>query len=505
MCVYFMILTPAVKHVDQGSMMNFRSWNKRGWCRAERAARFLSTVNTSMILIESPTRLEFSIPLETLWCPVGLGDFTVDADKKKVGHLMRLLLTNKLEALLAAGKFHDYRILLNLQSNLLKNLPIQPVTDTLPSLQKDSTNNNNMQPSSVPSISESVGTRRRTAGIDQRSASTPSVWASRKSGLDALMLSSLSLHNNNDNNNTNNNSDLVLREDEQSATVQQFLYQNGFTSIHERDEVGWTPTCFAALNGDHDLIRDLLASRANVNDCLSMTHPLLVLFNKGMFVLSLCAMFSNNAALKLLIAEKADVDASDCKGRVPLVSAGTGGNPEGIKILIASGSNPYHKNILGNGPMVHACVQGCHESVAAFLEAGVPVSGDHGTPLLHYAVAVPGADPILVKRLLEARADIDEPFEVRSLIFSMAFSIASCRYRLGSRDKFNSIGYHGISSTPLIFSVAAGSFALAQYLVDAGARLDCRNSRGKTAWDLAKELDAPSSLIMELEISNVEP
>eukprot|EP00442_Polarella_glacialis_P040108 CAMPEP_0115130730 /NCGR_PEP_ID=MMETSP0227-20121206/52655_1 /TAXON_ID=89957 /ORGANISM="Polarella glacialis, Strain CCMP 1383" /LENGTH=54 /DNA_ID=CAMNT_0002536035 /DNA_START=1 /DNA_END=162 /DNA_ORIENTATION=- len=54
-------------------------------------------------------------------------------------------------------------------------------------------------------------------------------------------------------------------------------------------------------------------------------------------------MFSNNAALKLLIAEKADVDASDFMGLVPLASAGLGGNPEGIKILIASGSNPYHK------------------------------------------------------------------------------------------------------------------------------------------------------------------
>jgi len=51
-------------------------------------------------------------------------------------------------------------------------------------------------------------------------------------------------------------------------------------------------------------------------------------------------------------------------------------------------------------------------------------------------------------------------------------------------------------------SVATGSFAVAQCLVDAGARLDCRNSRGKTAWDLAKELAAPSSLIEELEDVN---
>ncbi|CAE8720241.1 unnamed protein product [Polarella glacialis] len=205
-------------------------------------------------------------------------------------------------------------------------------------------------------------------------------------------------------------------------------------------------------------------------------------------------MFSNNAALKLLIAEKADVDASDCMGRVPLLSAGSGGNPEGIKIRIASGSNPYHKVFSSCAPMVHACLHGCHESVAAFLEAGMPVSGDHGVPLLHMSM-LQGGDPILVQRLLEARADIDEPVEVRSLIFSIAFSMASFKYWLGSRDKFCTVGYNGINSTPLIMSVATGSFAVAQCLVDAGARLDCRNSRGKTAWDLAKELAAPSSLI----------
>ncbi|CAE8598104.1 unnamed protein product [Polarella glacialis] len=139
-----------------------------------------------MIIVESPIRLELAMAFETLWCPAGLGDFTDDADKKQVAYFMKLLLRNKLQASLAMGKFHEYRLLLNMQGNLLKNLPISYgltnslVTKVLPSLPKKNNNNSS---------------------------------------------------NNNNTNNTNkttnnNNNDAVPPEDEQSATVQEFLHQN---------------------------------------------------------------------------------------------------------------------------------------------------------------------------------------------------------------------------------------------------------------------------------------
>ncbi|CAE8595481.1 unnamed protein product [Polarella glacialis] len=457
MCEHFVILTPALKHADSGSTVSYHSWKKRGWCRAERAARFLSTRNTSMIIVESPIRLELAMAFETLWCPAGLGDFTDDADKKQVAYFMKLLLRNKLQASLAMGKFHEYRLLLNMQGNLLKNLPISYgltnslVTKVLPSLPKKNNNNSS---------------------------------------------------NNNNTNNTNkttnnNNNDAVPPEDEQSATVQEFLHQNGFTSIDERDEGGWTPICFAALNGDHDLIKGLLKLRADVNDCLSKTDPLLH-FDRGMSVLTLCAMFSNNTAMKLVIAEKADLDASDCIGARALTMAGVGSNSEGIKILMNSGCNPALKDLFGLSPLIPACVWGAFESVSAFIEAGVLISENHGMPLLHVSMLSKG-DPMLVQRLLEARADINEPLELSwHHPMSLAFSFDSLNHSFGSIDNLNTAGYNAFSATPLIMSVATGSLEAAQVLIDAGARLDCRNSRGKTAWDLAKELAVPPLLVEEL-------
>ncbi|CAE8592845.1 unnamed protein product [Polarella glacialis] len=376
MCYHFVILTPTLKHVDQGSTMSYHSWKKRGWCRAERAARFLSAGNTSMIIVESPIRLELAMAFESLWCPAGSGDFTHDADKKRVGHLLKLLLTNKLQASLARGKFHEYRVLLNLQRNLLKNLPIGSITEVVPSLTTNNTDNDAGPP-----------------------------------------------------------------EDGQFATVQQFLHQNGFTSIDERDEGGWTPLCFAALNGDHVLIKGLLKLKADVNDCLPKTDPLLH-FHRGMSVLILCAMFSNNTAMKLLIAEKAGLDASDCIGGSALSMAGIGGNCEGIRILMDSRCNPGLKYFAGFSAVVPACSWGCHESVAAFIEAGFPVSGNHGIPILHASIMNKG-DPILVQRLLEARADIDEPLELNlSWGLSLVFSIESLQHSLGSINTVNTVSYN---------------------------------------------------------------
>ncbi|CAE8692616.1 unnamed protein product [Polarella glacialis] len=400
MCHHFVILTPALKHIDQGSIMSYNSWKKRGWCRAERAARFLSTHNTSMIIVESPIRLELAIAFESLWCPVGSGDFTQDAGKRQVGHLLKLLLTNKLQASLAMSKFHEYRVLLNLQRNLLQNLPIGCITEVVPSLLADKTDN-----------------------------------------------------------------DAVPPGDEQSAIVQEFMHQNGFTSIDDRDEGGWTPLCFAALNGDHVLIQGLLKLRADVNDCLSKSDQILH-FNRDMSVLTLCAMFSNNTAMKLLIAEKADLDASDCIGVRALSAAGHGLNCEGIKILMESRCNPELKDLLGLSPVVPACVWGSHESVAAFIEAGVPVSG-HGMPLLHASMMNKG-DPILVQRLLEARADIDEPLEFPLFQpMSLAFSVDSLQHSLGSISNLNTVSYNAFNATPLIMSVATGSLEAAQVLIDA--------------------------------------
>ncbi|CAE7232324.1 ANKRD17 [Symbiodinium sp. KB8] len=55
----------------------------------------------------------------------------------------------------------------------------------------------------------------------------------------------------------------------QTFVLARFLHQNGFQSPLERDARGWSPLCFAAMNGDVMLVEALLDSKADVNDAIT--------------------------------------------------------------------------------------------------------------------------------------------------------------------------------------------------------------------------------------------
>ena len=106
-----------------------------------------------------------------------------------------------------------------------------------------------------------------------------------------------------------------------------FLRENGFRGPWFR-EFGWTPVCFAALRGGGDRTLEILLKRqADVNEHITRSDPENHI-HKGMSLLHLCAQFGNNEALKLLIDQRANVDAQDDEaGTTPLHRAGIGDNP----------------------------------------------------------------------------------------------------------------------------------------------------------------------------------
>lgn len=53
------------------------------------------------------------------------------------------------------------------------------------------------------------------------------------------------------------------------------------------------------------------------------------------------------------------------------------------------------------------------------------------------------------------------------------------------------LAYHNQGATALMFAILTGKFEAARVLVEAGARLDLKNDRGKTAVDLLDEMHAP--------------
>ena len=68
---------------------------------------------------------------------------------------------------------------------------------------------------------------------------------------------------------------------------------------------------------------------------------------------------------------------------------------------------------------------------------------------------------------------------------------------------FSTLGFHHRGATPLMFSILCGAVDASRALLKAGARRDLRNSRGKTAYDLASEFGAPPSLTAALDLKSL--
>ena len=86
--------------------------------------------------------------------------------------------------------------------------------------------------------------------------------------------------------------------------------RNGLVSVHDRDPAGWSCMCYAAINGNPKLITRLLEHSGDPND-RTLKGKDEAYLAKWMPLLSLCAYFSNNDAIKILLEAKANPNQRD--------------------------------------------------------------------------------------------------------------------------------------------------------------------------------------------------
>ena len=131
-CHFFFALCPVLDCPFEGKVLSAAGWSRRGWCRAERAARELSP-SSSWILIQSDTCMEVvgtagSFPSGS----VGEGDFEIAEDRQKLAPVMKQMLVQKLNHCLRVGDLPGFRRHFNLQAVHLRGLDIEPVSGLLP-------------------------------------------------------------------------------------------------------------------------------------------------------------------------------------------------------------------------------------------------------------------------------------------------------------------------------------------------------------------------------------
>ncbi|CAE7438539.1 Ankrd17, partial [Symbiodinium necroappetens] len=282
----------------------------------------------------------------------------------------------------------------------------------------------------------------------------------------------------------------------QTFVLARFLHQNGFQSPLERDARGWSPLCFAAMNGDVMLVEALLDSKADVNDAITKAKKEMSL-PKRMSVLSLAAFYHSSEVMRLLLARRAKLSATDAHQGTALHWASCSDNAEGVRILCAAGADPSKQCLPGLNPFNLACACSTANAMKELFAQVPSLDLRHS---LHFAMMFFGGYSETVSFLIEVKADVNERFQVRlqEPVWWLIMNMAGIRHRL-SPSRLTSLAYHHAGATPLMFSILSGYFEATSLLLAAGARLDTQNSRKKTAADFARAMRAPEPLLRSLQ------
>lgn len=174
------------------------------------------------------------------------------------------------------------------------------------------------------------------------------------------------------------------------------------------------------------------------------------------------ARFGHLEMVDLLLAHGAPIDARNLAGATALYFAAEGGHVSVAQRLMERGANVKFAGRSGISPVAAAAYAGSDAIVEALLAHGADerVPDDTGKPPIVYAVARARLD--IVKRLLARSIDINAryPHDLTLLMWAS-----------GADEK--------VPETEAIKVVT--------YLLDAGARIDDRDARGRTALMIAAE------------------
>jgi ankyrin repeat protein len=226
-----------------------------------------------------------------------------------------------------------------------------------------------------------------------------------------------------------------------------------------RNQQGATALMQAALHASPSVMKLLLDRGADPN----ARNPL------GATALMWAA--GNPAKVKLLIDHQADVTLKANSGRTALIVASAyPGNLESIRLLLAKGADPKAVDEAGDGPLVSAAGAADVEMLKELVTAGASVKerSNRGGSIRGETPLIKAADANClecVRLLLAHGADVN------------AVSNEARAVKAGFQE-------HG-RLTPFLMAVQWGNPDLIQLLLNKGASLEARDSRGLTALMLA--------------------
>ena len=236
----------------------------------------------------------------------------------------------------------------------------------------------------------------------------------------------------------------------EAFALERFMHQNGFGSVKQIDEAGWSPLCYAAIKGSSAVVSQLLRRRADANDC-TRRSTIQAQIPKKMTALALSACFRSNEVMKTLLAARAAVNARDGRKQTALHWACVSDNAEGVQILVDAGADARCLSIAGASAFQIACSAGALEAIGEMLLRFPTQDLQYS---LHFAFLLGGGSGHLVRTLVDAKADVNERldlFQRKYLVLWTLCKAASMSHKYGASTRLQELAFHQGQATPLMF------------------------------------------------------
>jgi serine/threonine-protein phosphatase 6 regulatory ankyrin repeat subunit B len=244
-----------------------------------------------------------------------------------------------------------------------------------------------------------------------------------------------------------------------------------------------TPSLADAIQkGDHKAVRELLQNQADVN----ATQP------DGSTPLLLAVDRNDTEVAEWLIRAGANVRAANEYGATALSVAAANGNTAIIKLLLDAKADPNAALLSGETALMSAADKGNADSTRLLLAAGADANAKEskgGQTALMWAVA--GKQPEIVRLLVARGADIRarSKGDFTALLFAaQQGDVESGRILLASGADVNDVRKRD-GMTALMVAAAGGHTEFSALLLDKGANAKLADGRGYTALHYAA-LDA---------------
>ncbi|CZR53464.1 uncharacterized protein PAC_03342 [Phialocephala subalpina] len=272
--------------------------------------------------------------------------------------------------------------------------------------------------------------------------------------------------------------------------VEEFLHEQNLIGIDleavvdSDDSGGRTPLSWAAENGHEAAVKLLLASKAEVDSKDICDHT----------PLSWAAENGREAIVKLLLASKAKVNSKDSHNWTPLSWAAKNGHEAIVKLLLASKAEVNSKDNHSRTPLLWAAENG-HEAIVKLLlasKAEVDSNGSDGlTPLSDgqtpLSLAAKNGYEAIVKLLLASKAEVDSKDSDNQTPLSWAARNghkAIVKLLLASKAEVDSKN-DSYGQTPLSWAAENGHEATVKLLLASKAKVNSKDYHNRTPLSLA--------------------